>query len=103
MYAKAVTARLEYIVKFYGNALFGGQLRITTDKQEYAAAPGPKLNYSDDEFSDEDFTITPVTLLFEKDIRQQRCTTFEINFHRAFFQKKHKRLRSLIVNICTFV
>ena len=86
MYSSSTTARLQYIVNFFGHELFDRPIRITNDKNEYIRFNGAKLNYSHSELITDDFIIQPVALLFEEGIREQEISCFEINFHKAFFE-----------------
>ena len=86
LYSHTNTPRLQYIVGFFSKELFDEPIRITTSAEEYRAAQQPKLNYSQQEFSEEEFFIHSTPLLFEQGIRQQSVTCFEVNFHKAFFE-----------------
>lgn len=88
MYASELTPRLQYIVKFFSGELFDRPVRLTSDRQQFLAHQGPKLNYSSAELCGEEFFLVPVPLLFETDIRTQRIDCFEINFHTVFFETK---------------
>jgi len=84
LFSPHITARLRYIVGFFSKELFETPLRITTDIDEFLAAPGPRINYSDIPLPDI-FSIAPTPLLFESDITQQQIKCFEYKGHKAFF------------------
>ena len=86
LYSQEVTPRLQYIVNFFSAELFDGPIRITTNKYEFSLSSAAKINYSSEEVSEDEFAITPVSLLFETAIHFQQITCFEINYHKAFFQ-----------------
>jgi hypothetical protein len=86
LYTHTITSRLQYIVDFIGKELFDEAIAITTDEAYFKASEGPRLNYSQKEFSEEEFFIRNTSLLFETGIRQQPVECFEINFHKAFFE-----------------
>lgn len=85
LYSSSTSARLQYIVNFFSHELFDRPIRITTDRDEFVRHIGPKINYSVQEISPNDFQIEPVALLFESCIREQEITCFDINYQRAFF------------------
>src|ERR1022692_2600130 len=86
LYSSHITPRLQYIVDFVSKELFDEPVVITDDKEYFINSSNPKLNYSDVEFSDAEFYIAPVPLLFENDIKQQPIHCFDLNYHKAFFQ-----------------
>ena len=86
LYSPNITARLQYIVGFISKELFDDPIVITNDKGFFIAYESPKINYSETEFSSEEFYIKPVPLLFENDIRNQFIHCFELNYHKAFYQ-----------------
>jgi hypothetical protein len=86
IYSHTITPRLQYIVDFIGKELFDEPVTLTSDKEYYTAAKRPGLNYSNLEFSDQEFFIQATPLLFETGIRPQPVECFEINFYKAFFQ-----------------
>jgi len=88
LYTHTITSRLQYIVEFISNELFDEAIQITTDVAYYKASVQPRLNYSAQEFSDEEFFICNTPLLFETGVRPQTIACFEINFHKAFFETR---------------
>jgi hypothetical protein len=85
LYSHTITPRLQYIVDFIGSELFDEPVRITTDAAFYKTYTQPRLNYSAQEFSEEEFFIRSTSLLFETGIKPQPITCFDLNFHKAFF------------------
>ncbi|MBS1564770.1 MAG: hypothetical protein JST39_10290, partial [Bacteroidetes bacterium] len=85
LYANTITPRLRYIVDFIGNELLPDPITITTDKQQFTSFTGPRINYSETDFSEEEFYIRPVSLLFEETIVPQQIECFELNYAKAFF------------------
>ena len=85
-YSHTATPRLEYIVDFFSNELFDEPIQLTTSRAAYNAATQPRLNYSTQPFSEQEFFIHDTGLLFEKGIREQSIECFEFNYHKAFFQ-----------------
>ncbi|PWT70298.1 MAG: hypothetical protein C5B59_20920 [Bacteroidetes bacterium] len=86
LYSPNNTPRLSYVVDFINKELFNDTISITTDQAIFSAYSGPKLNYSEQEFSDEEFFIKATPLLFEKGIRLQPLECFELNFYKVFFE-----------------
>lgn len=87
-YTHTITNRLRYTVEFFGRELFNEAIQITTDAAYYRAYEGPRLNYSDTDFSEEEFYVKPHDLLFQTGIRAQETDCFELNFQKAFFPTK---------------
>ena len=87
-YSHTLTNRLQYTVDFFSRELFNEPIRITTDAEEFKAFNGPRLNYSENDFSEEEFYIKPHGLLFQTGIKTQEIDCFELNFQKAFFATK---------------
>lgn len=85
LYSHTLTNRLQYTVDFFSRELFNEPIRITTDAEAFKAYDGPRLNYSDHDFSEEEFYIKPHGLLFQTGIKAQEIDCFELNFQKAFF------------------
>ncbi|MEO6315767.1 MAG: hypothetical protein ABIU63_01880 [Chitinophagaceae bacterium] len=85
-YAHSITPRLKYIVDFISKELFDDPIIFTSNDEEFASFTGPRLNYSDNDFSEHEFYIKPVKLLFETGIQAQPIDCFEVNYQKAFFQ-----------------
>ena len=86
LYTHTTTPRLQYIVDFIGNELFDEAIAITTDEAYFKTSKQPRINYSAQEVSEDEFYIRNTGLLFETGIRAQTIECFEINFHKAFFE-----------------
>jgi len=85
LYAHTTTTRLRYIVDFISSSLFNEPVTITNDKERFTRYEGPRLNYSDTDFSEEEFFIQANTLLFEDTISARPIECFELNYAKAFF------------------
>jgi hypothetical protein len=86
LYSTHITPRLQYIVDFFSKELFDGQIIITTAKEEFTQAAQPKLNYSEEAFTEDEFFIRSTPLLFETYTKRQPVDCFELNYHKVFFQ-----------------
>src|SRR5882724_13052760 len=86
IYSHTITPRLQYIVDFVSRELFSDPMLITTDKDKFIRFKGPRLNYSDTDFSEQEFFIKAHSLLFDDTITPQRIECFELNYAKAFFQ-----------------
>lgn len=85
LFCNTNSPRLQYIVDFFSKELFDDPIVVTTDAASFEQAQEPRLNYSTQSFPGEIFTIHPVALLFESDIKAQPITCFESNGRKAFF------------------
>jgi hypothetical protein len=85
-YTHTISPRLQYILDFFNKELFDEPIRIINNKDQFKASSGFKLNYSSEEFSEDEFFLRNTDLLFESGIRQQQIECFELNFHKAFYQ-----------------
>lgn len=86
VYTHTITPRLQYVADFIAKEIFDAPMRITIDEQEFKNFTGPRLNYSGNDFSEQEFFIKAKSLLFETDIKEQPIECFEFNFNKAFFQ-----------------
>jgi len=86
LYTPNNTPRLLYTIGFINKELFDEPIRLTNDRQEFVAYEGPRLNYSDEEFSLQEFFIKRTALLFEIGIQPQIIECFELNYYKVFFQ-----------------
>ncbi len=86
LFSTHITPRLSYIVDFISTELFDGHVSITltTDVTVFAAASGPRINYSHHDIPG-CFTLRPVFLLFESSIRPIEMECFPFNDQKAFF------------------
>jgi hypothetical protein len=86
LFSTHITPRLRYILEFFSNELFDdpAAIRITTDPTAFAAATGPRINYSANEFPS-CFHLHPNALLHETGIHPIPITCFTYNDQKAFF------------------
>src|SRR4030095_15883781 len=85
LFAENITNRLEFVCEFVGKEICNKPIRPTSDKAEYLSSDEPKLNYSNSSLGQEEFRITPHTLLFENDIGEQQVNCSAVNGNKAFF------------------
>lgn len=86
IFSQIITPRLQYIADFISKENFDESLKITSDAEVFNQFAGPKINYSNQQISENEFWIKPHTLLFEKIILPQNIQCFEVNEHKAFFK-----------------
>jgi hypothetical protein len=86
LYCHIISPRIKYIVDFFSKELFDEPITITTDVAAFKASAQPVLNYSETDFSEQEFFIHSTPLLFESGIRAQAVECFDVNFHKAFFE-----------------
>ncbi len=86
LFSPHITPRLSYIVDFISHELFDQHTPITiaTDVAAFAAATGPRINYSPHDIPG-CFTLRPIPLLFESTIRPIDIECFTFNDQKAFF------------------
>jgi hypothetical protein len=80
-----ITPRLRYISHFIGQQLIGEAFELVTDPHVFRQSDSPKINYTGDRISVDDFWIQPHGLLFETNHTAQMIKCFETNGHKAFF------------------
>ena len=86
LFTHTITSRLQYITDFIGKEILGNFFQILTDKETFRQSYEPKINYSDEKISDDEFWIKPHSLLFEKNIREQAIECSEHNEQKVFFK-----------------
>ena len=86
IYSHNITHRLEYMAHFLGHQLTGEPLTVTDNVIHYLDHPGPRINYSNEALSQQEFWIKPQGLLHESGIRQHSIECFECNGNIAFFR-----------------
>ncbi len=86
IYANTITPRLQYISDFIGKEIIGEIFQLTTDINIFTQYPGPKINYSIERVTENEFWLQPHTLLFEKEIKQQAIECSIENGNKAFFK-----------------
>lgn len=82
IYSQHITSRLHYITK----TLFGEQFALTDSKEKFIEHSGAKINYSSESIDSTAFQITPHSLLFETEIKQQEINCFNWNGLKVFFK-----------------
>ena len=70
VYSPIASARLDYIVKL----LFQSRAIVTNEIAVFESYSGKKINYSQASLSGVDAQVIPHSLLFEKQIQEQRVT-----------------------------
>jgi hypothetical protein len=88
IYANQQSARLSYMVDFISREIFIESAIVTTEKDVFRNYDGPKINYSETRLTDTEFHLSPVSLLFESDIRPQQIVVFKSNGLKTFFATK---------------
>jgi hypothetical protein len=91
IYTSSFTPRLHYIFDLVFRQILGIDYTITHNAQSFKDEPGPKLNYSTEQFNDELFFYAS-GLLFEKGIRKQEISVFDWNDTKCFFATHPKYL-----------
>jgi hypothetical protein len=86
VYSSFISNRLQYISDFIGSELIGNALLLTDDKEEFSNFSGPRINYSAEKITTDEFWLYPHTLLFEKEVKHQTIECFETNNQKAFFK-----------------
>lgn len=86
LYSHTVTSRLKYITAFIGQQLQGKEIELTDDKNYFQSQSGPKINYSHERISDQEFRIQNTELLFENGISAKTIECFEKNGYKYFFK-----------------
>lgn len=84
IYSPQTSPRLQYTFAFVFNDLLGIEFSVTKNKEEFKTHVGAKLNYSENQFSDE-LIVYPVRFLFEKGINDQQLSVFDYEETKAFF------------------
>ncbi|OIR08304.1 hypothetical protein GALL_94720 [mine drainage metagenome] len=82
IYSNHITARLQYITQ----TLFGEQFALTASKEKFLEHSGTKINYSSQSIDSTAFQITPHSLLFETEIKQQEINCFNWDGLKVFFK-----------------
>ena len=85
-YSEHTSPRLVYILDLIGNEILSEPIRLISDRGAYKNYSEPKINYSSDRISGEEYFIRPHPLIFETGIREQSITCFDFNGRPAFFK-----------------
>lgn len=86
IYSHTNSARLQYVCSFIFKELIGIDYKHTIDSEQFRSHAGPKINYSDTRFGDNEFYLHNHSLLFEHGIQEQYIDCFVNNNHKAFFR-----------------
>lgn len=86
IYSNKISPRLQYICSFIFTELLCTGFRITESETEYKQNAGTKINYSSTCFSESEFRIQNMPLLFENSIAQQNIVCFDTGDFKAFFK-----------------
>lgn len=86
VFSHTITSRLSYIVHFIGKETGAAGLVLTDNIDEFKNSGDQKINYSSERITQDEFWLCPHTLLFEKEIGQQKTECFEINNNKVFFK-----------------
>jgi hypothetical protein len=86
IFSKSITPRLNYIIDFISKEITTTEFSLTSDIDYYKNSQDQKLNYSSERISPDEFWLSPHTLLFEKEIKQQKIECFQLISTKAFFQ-----------------
>lgn len=84
IYSPSTSPRLRYILDVIFQDFLGIGYEFTPDADKFSFHSGPKLNYSEQAFSDELF-IYSTRLLFEKGIHDQQISVIDWQDTKAFF------------------
>lgn len=85
LYTEQITPRLAYTAEILLSQLSGMACQIISDKRQFEAYEGPRLNYSLQPFTEKNLWIPPHGLLAETGIRVQTCTPTQQEQVPAFF------------------
>ncbi|MBK5271835.1 MAG: hypothetical protein JJE22_12560, partial [Bacteroidia bacterium] len=86
VFANTISPRLQYISDFIGKEITGNIFQLTKDISSFLQYIGPKINYSNERISENEFWLQPHDLLFEKGISYQKTECFLVNGHKSFFK-----------------
>ena len=86
LYSHIISPRLQYIADFIGKKILDEPLQLTTDKEIFKQAGEPKINYSNENITADEYWLKPHALIFEKNIEQQSVKCFDVYGQKAFFK-----------------
>ena len=86
VFSNTVTPRLLYILDFIAKEINGEPFQVFTNATEFRNYSGPKINYSNDRITAEEFFLRPHAILFEKNIQLQSVGCFDVYGAKAFFK-----------------
>ncbi|MBL0330394.1 MAG: polysaccharide deacetylase family protein [Bacteroidetes bacterium] len=84
VYTHKITHRNKYIFNLFFKDTLGIDFVLTTDIEQFKAAEGAKLSYTNNPVADELF-FTSRNLLFETGINEQNISVFDYNESKVFF------------------
>ena len=84
VYTHKITHRNKYIFNLFFKDTMGIDFVLTTDIEQFKAAEGAKLSYTNNPVADELF-FTSRNLLFETGINEQNISVFDYNESKVFF------------------
>lgn len=84
VYTHKLTNRARYMFRLYFGELLGLELKMTDNAEEFAAAAGPKVSYTQQPVKDELFFYSR-QLLFETGISEQNISVFDWEGNPVFF------------------
>jgi len=85
-YSAHKSPRLDYVLDLVSSEIFNDPFIHTNDRSFYQSYTGPKLNYSSERISENEFFVLPSHLLFETGISEQHIDRFDIFGRPAFFR-----------------
>lgn len=85
VYTANVTSRFRYITGLVLGELLGLKFRITGDVEEYIAADGPKLSYSNRPVAPKECLIVPAGLIDERGINSLQVNLIDFAGTKALF------------------
>ena len=84
IFTSVITPRVKYSFDLIFKDIIGIPYELTHSKEDFQSSTLPKINYSENSFSDELFFFSS-SLLFEKGIHQQDISVFDWEGSKAFF------------------
>lgn len=84
VYTHKLTNRGRYMFRLYFREMLGLELKMTDKAEEFIAAEGPKVSYTQHPLADELFFYAR-HLLFETGINEQNISVFDWNDNKVFY------------------
>jgi len=84
IYTHKITNRNRFVFRLFFREHLGLNIRITDNADEFRAASGPKLSYTNHPVADELFFLAR-NLTFESGIREQNISVFDWEGNKVFF------------------
>ncbi len=85
-YSEHTSPRLVYMLDLISNEILSEPFRMVSDREAFKNYTAPKINYSAERITGEEYFIQPHPLIFEIDIREQSISCFDFNGRPAFFK-----------------